>query len=612
MNDSSARGGLSPTRGVGIGGGVVLAALCVSCAGDVASPPSSQGAAGDGSSGVVPSPGGTGGAGANPTLPAAGSTNVAGATNTPPNSLPPVSVPPSSEVCRTSEISRTPLRRLTRFEYANSVRHLLHVDLDVARDLPVDEVTDGFNNNAAVLTVSALHAEKYVLASEALAKEAVTNPSTSMSCDVLAKGEEACASELARSFGRRAFRRPTTAQDEQLLLAAYAVGKTGGSHAEGIEVMIRAALQSPHFLYRLELSTPADATARLVPLSQYELATRLSYLLWASGPDDALLDLAEQGGLATAEQVAAKARAMLEDPKARAAVADFYSQWLGTTRLEVTNKNTALFPAYSNALREAMAQELPAFIEYVHWTSDHSFDTLLTSPLAFVSGPLAELYGVTAPGGAASSPQNVMLPPEQGRSGILTQAAFLSVQAHPDQTSPVLRGKFIRTKLLCQPPPPPPPDADISPPEIDQGGTARERFSAHLTAGNSCSGCHVLMDPIGLAFEHFDAVGRYRPLDGGRSIDASGEVLGADDASLAGPFNGVRELAAKLSGSDQVRDCAATQWFRFAAGRSEEQADSCSLARLQEAFAASNGDLIELLVGVTQTDSFRFKSPLTQ
>jgi hypothetical protein len=422
-------------------------------------------------------------------------------------------------------------------------------------------------------------------------------------------GEEACALEIAKRVGRRAFRRPLTAADEQLLMAAYAAGRDGGTYAEGIEVMIRAILQSSHFLYRLETTTPTDATAALVPLSPFELATRLSYLIWASAPDDALLDAAERGELATREQVGARARAMLDDPRARGAVGHFFRQWTGTTRLDITSKAAALFPAFNDELREAMRAELPAFVEHVIWSADHNLRTLFTAPIAFVNAPLAELYGVAAPAGPA--PALVDLPAEHGRAGILTQAGFLSVQAHPDQTSPVLRGKFVRSMLLCDPPDAPPPDVNVSVPSIDQGGTARERFSAHLTTGAICMGCHLDMDPIGLTFENFDAIGRWRETDAGRPIDVSGEIFNVTDAALQGPFVGARALAEKLAGSDLVRDCVATQWFRFAAGRQEAQADSCSLGTFQEALAASGGDLIELIVGMTQIDSFWYRSPVT-
>jgi hypothetical protein len=515
-------------------------------------------------------------------------------------------------LCSSMEITRSPVRRLTRFEYANTVRDLLGVDPSPASELPVDEVTDGFNNNSVVLTVSPLHAEKYVLVSEALAKAAVQNLPALTACDPAAKGEEACALAFARSFGRRAFRRPLVAQDEQLLMAAYNAGRTGGSYAEGIEVVIRAALQSVHFLYRLEALTPADANQQRVALGPFELATRLSYLLWASGPDDALLDLAARGELDSRPKVAATAREMLRDPRARRAVTDFFNQWLGASRLEVTSKSSTLFPAVTPALRDAMARELPAFVEHVLWSGDRKLGTLLTAPVAFVSGPLAELYGVAAPGGDGVQPRMLMLPANQGRAGILTQAAFASVQAHPDQTSPVLRGKFIRTKLLCQPPPPPPPDLDITVPDVSEAATARERFSAHLTAGNSCTSCHQLMDPIGLAFENFDAIGRHRVQESNQPIDASGAIHATTDPALAGSFSGVAELASKLASSDQVRDCVATHWFRFAAGRSEAEPDACSLGALQDAFASSGGDLVELLVALTQIDAFWYRAPIAQ
>jgi hypothetical protein len=251
-------------------------------------------------------------------------------------------------------------------------------------------------------------------------------------------------------------------------------------------------------------------------------------------------------------------------------------------------------------------------VEHVLWSGDRKFHTLLTAPVAFVSGPLAELYGLPKQSGSSTTPKMVMLPEKQGRAGILTQAGFASVQAHPDQTSPVLRGKFIRTKLMCQPPPPPPPDLDISPPDAKAGGTARERFSAHLTAGTSCNNCHQVMDPIGLAFENFDALGQYRTTEDGQNIDVSGSILGAKDPNLKGEFTGVRELATKLADSSQVRDCVATQWFRFAAGRGEVERDACALATLQDTFSSSDGDLLELLVGMTQTDAFWYRAPITQ
>jgi len=500
---------------------------------------------------------------------------------------------------------------LTRFEYTNAVHDLLNVDASAAAELPADEITNSFDNNAAVLTVSALHAEKYVLVSEALAKLAAQDLSGLVGCDVAALGEETCARGFAAKLGRRAFRRATTPTDEQNLMSAYEAGRTGGSYGEGIEVMVRAALQSPDFLYRLETTSPADAGATQVPLSAYELATRLSFLIWSSGPDDALLDAAARGELSSKAQVAAKAREMLAHPRARAAIARFFEQWTGARRLDVTTKSATTFPDFSPALRDAMAAELPAFVEHVLWSGDGSLKALLTEPVAFVNAELASVYGVAAPPSSGAAPQLVSLRPEEARSGILTQAGFLSVQAHPDQTSPVLRGKFVRAMLLCQPPAPPPPDIDITLPDVTEAKTARARLAGHLAAGASCNGCHSLMDPIGLAFENFDAMGRYRQDEGGVALDVAGEITGATDPGLAGSFVGVRAMAEKLAASSQVRACLATQWFRFAAGRSEAEADECSLGTMRDSFASSNGNLLELIVATTQTDAFWFRSPIT-
>jgi hypothetical protein len=541
-----------------------------------------------GTGGSTNSSSGTGGGSA------AGSSGSAGAT---------------SANCQTTTLQPTPLRRLTRFEYGNTVKDLLNVDPSPANDLPADEVSSGYDNNSGVLTVSSLHAEKYVLISETLAKSAVQNLGTLTNCDTTAMGEDACALAFAKSFGRRAFRRPTTANDEQALMAAYSAGKTGGSYSEGIEVMIRAALQSPDFIYRLETTTPTDTTAALVPLSQFELATRLSYMIWASTPDDALLDKAQNNALGTKQQVADQARAMLNDPRAKIGLANFFNEWSGVTRLSITTKNTDTFPNFTDDMRNAMAAELPAFMEYLLYQGDHSLKTLLTSSLAFVSGPLGSVYGLAnAPNG--TTPQQVDLGTTQGRSGLLTQAGFLSVQGHPDQTSPVLRGKFVRTMLLCDTVPPPPADVNVSLPTSSDGATARERFSSH--AAGSCAACHSLMDPIGFAFENFDAMGQYRTTEGGETIDASGVINSPTDPNLGGNFVGVHDLGQKLAASSQVSDCMATQWFRYASGRLETDPDACSLETLRGIFSGSSGDLVELVVGMTQTDDFWYRAPVTQ
>lgn len=506
-----------------------------------------------------------------------------------------------------------PQRRLTRFEYNNTVRDLLGTSLTPADQFPPDEIAGGFNNNATVLTVSALHAEKYLLAAEALATEAVAGDlSKLVPCDAAAvegqvAQEEACARQFVQDFGRRAYRRPLETSEVDRLMRAYAAGRTDGSFREGIEVVIRAALQSSKFLFRLELRHDIDASSSRVRLDPYEMASRLSYLVWASGPDDELLDAAEAGLLDTREQLAERTRQMLEHPRARRAITEFYKQWLNLGKLETIVKEESKFPGYDDELVAGIRAETPAFVEHVLWSGDHKLSSLLTLPVGFATEPVAELYGVTVPPGS-TTPQLVELPPDQ-RAGVLTQPAFLAVHAHPDQTSPVLRGKAIRAKFMCQDPPPPPDDVDLTPPTGEEGVTARERFNQHASNAR-CAGCHQLMDPIGFAFENFDAVGAYRTEEGGQVIDVSGEMVLSDD--MDGPFVGVRQLAEKLAGSAQVRECLATQWFRYTAGRFENVDDECSLDGLRAGFHGSEGDLVELIVETTQTDAFLYRSAIAE
>lgn len=501
--------------------------------------------------------------------------------------------------CRMLQRPPTPLRRLTRVEYDNTVRDLLGTTLKPASSFPPDEVADGFTNNAVVLTVSALHAEKYVEASEALAAEAVANLDALVGCDPVASGEEACAREFARDFGRRAYRRDLSTEDVDALMEAYAVG---GSFQKGIEVMLRAMLQSPHFLYRVEFTGADTPGAGMVRLNGYETATRLSYLLWTTMPDDALLDAAASGQLDTPEQVAAKAHEMLQDQRARGAAAEFARQWLSLNRLEGVSKDTAAFPLWSHDMRAAMLREASAMVEHVVFDGAGTLDALLTEPVGLAAGPLATLYGVPEAVGM------VALPPEQQRAGILTMPGFLAVQAHPDQTSPVLRGEFVRARLMCTPPPPPPPEANITPPEPGEGGTARERFTRHVS-DEACAGCHQLMDPLGFPFEYFDAMGVFRTTENGQAIDVSGEMFASKD--MDGPFVGVPELATKLAASGQVRDCVATQWFKYSIGRTEEAGDACSLTPLQDQFAASGANLKDLIVAMTQTEAFLYRRAVT-
>jgi hypothetical protein len=497
-----------------------------------------------------------------------------------------------------------PARRLTRWEYNNTVRDLLGDETRPADAFPADEEALGFSNNAAALTTSSTLVQSYLLAAEGVAERATADLTSLLPCAMPAGGDEACARQFVSSFGRRAFRRPLDDGEVEAMVGLYRAGAAGGGAREGVRLVIEALLQSPPFLYRLEFDPAPGASAASVPLGPWALASRLSYFLWGSMPDDELFAAAEAGRLAGPDEVAAEARRMLADPRARAMVARFHEEWLDYDRVLAVGrgKSAQYFPEWSADYAPLMLEEARAFVGHVVF-DDPAGDltTLLTAPYTFVNARLGSFYGLEgAPAGEAFGRVEA-----GGRAGLLTLGALLAFHAHSDQTSPVHRGQLVRERLLCDPVPPPPPEVTISVPAVDAGATARERFAQH-SRGAACAGCHAKLDPIGFGFENFDGVGRFRATEpGGAPVDAAGELKGTD---VDGQFVGAAELAARLARSGQVRDCYVAQWFRFAHGRGEEaEADRCTLATLREAFGASGGNVRELLVAMTRTDAFLFR-----
>lgn len=504
--------------------------------------------------------------------------------------------------CSALEPGAAPIRRMTRFEYNNTVRDLLGDTTRPADSFVVEEEALGFNNQATSLGVTQLLAEQLMVAAEKLAQTASADfPKLMPSCDPATSGEVTCADDFIQTFGKRAFRRPLTANEASRFHDLFVWGVAQDGFKNGIALVIQAMLQSPHFLYRVEFGMP-DPTGDIVRLTPHELASRLSYLLWGTMPDDELMAQADLGKLEAPEEIEAQARRMLDDPRAREAVANFHLQWLQLSRIETLTKDTGTYPTYSPNLRSLWKKETEAFLDHVVFDGEGDLKTILSAPYSMMNSELASFYGVDDESVHARF-ELVSLDPTR-RAGILTHASLLAVNAKQNQSSPVHRGKFVREMLLCQTLPPPPNNVLIKAPEVKPGSTTRERFSQHST-DPTCASCHRLMDPIGFGFEHYDGIGRWRSMDQGLPVDASGEVLDTEDAD--GKFDGVVELAARLAESEQVRNCVATQWFRFGYGRSEQDADRCVVADLQRAFEASGGNIKELLVALTQTSAFRFR-----
>lgn len=508
--------------------------------------------------------------------------------------------------CLDSEpsVGASSLRRLTRRQYRNTVRDLLGFDADAWDTLEADERVGPFANNATIPPTETGVA-LYMDAAEILAEEASkTRLDALVSCDPSVMGAESCARVFIEDFGRRALRRPLSNDEVELYTSVYSVGSQTASSEDpfvsGVGLVIEAMLQSPDFLYIVEVGEVPKGSAEtdVRSLKGHELATRLSYFLWNSTPDDELLDIANE--LRDSDVLESQTRRMLEHERARETIADFHTQLTGVDTIGDLHRDPDLFPMFSEVIPAAMAAEVARFSQHVFYADDARLETLLTAPYTLIDEELFAIYGLEVPANHDSDTR-VMLDGTK-RSGLLTLPGFLAAQSHPNQTSPVHRGLAVRERLLCQTLPPPPPEVDNVPPPIEPGTTTAERFARHQE-DPACAECHVLIDGIGLGFEHYDAVGAWRTKDGGVDVDARGELVGTGDAN--GRFYGAVELGARLANSSDVRHCMVRQWFRYGLGRLMQTDDACSLDSAYAAFEASDFDLRELVVAVVLSPSFR-------
>ncbi len=526
-----------------------------------------------------------------------------GGSSTVPGTGTPNITPPTASACSAAKYpGPSPIRRLTRREYNGTVQELLKDTSAPAQGFVAEETALGFNNNALALTISTLLVEQYLAAAEKLSVAATADLTQLLPCDPAADAD-GCAGKFIADFGERAFRRPITTDEQLRFQNAYLWGKQHQDFRTGIEMVIEAMLQSASFLYRVEFGEGTSAAGNL-PLTNYELASRLSYLFLGSMPDVALRTAAKTGQLSTPQGVDAQALRLSKDPRARATVADFHAQWLGLQGVSSLERDPAVYTGYTAALPGLFVSETQSFVDNVFWEGEGTVQALLTAPYTFLNSDLAKFYGVIDPGGAVfakSATDGVK------RAGLLSQGSLLAVHAKPLQTSPVHRGKFVREQFLCQQLPPPPANLVITPPELDPKLSTRERFAQH-SKDIACSGCHSLMDPIGLGFEHFDPVGRYRDTENGKPVSGAGELLATD---INGTFDGAVELGAKLATSAAVSDCVTTEWFRYAFGRSETPEDACSVAQLKSAMKADNNRMQSLLLAFTKTDAFLYRKVVT-
>ena len=574
----------------------IIFSLALTLVGCVAGSPTGTSTGGAGGSN------GPSGGGGNVSGNTGGTTGVPGGGPEPPLGAPPtVSATPD---CQGDELpGPRRLRLLTRAEYAATVTDLLLLGQPPQVDnLPVESVVDGFNNHATAQVVTSRHLDEYLATGERLVAQALAQNKARL---VTCPGAPGCDRMFITSFGRRAFRRPLTADEVQRYSLLFAPSITNTSFDTGVELAMRTMLASPHFLYRSEVGErAADGSYKLTP---FELAASMSYLLIGSTPDDTLLDAAASGGLNTPEGIETQARRLLQDPRSRPALAAFFRQWLGIDGFLFTNKDAAVYPSFTDEIRKLMAEEADAFVTSVALDSGGGvFKQLFDADFVFSNDTLSRFYGLPVNGIPNLSRQSVGgNVAERKRGGALTLGALLGAHAHSNESSPVRRGVFVRHQLLCQSLPSPPENLNVMPPGLDPSLTTRARFQKH-SSDAACAGCHKSIDPVGFGFERYDGVGAYRETEAGMPIDGSGEVLGLEslDGTDRRPFDGPVQLGAIIAASPNAQACFARQLYRYARGGEAGGRDACAIKKLQDAFAAAGGNIQQLFIEVLKQKSF--------
>jgi len=506
------------------------------------------------------------------------------------------------------------MRRLTRAQYLHTVHDLLGAalspDLDLRGMLPRDDEVGGFASNA-IAPVTEPVVEHYERAAEAIALAVVPRRAELHPCLSETSIAASCIEEVFDALAARAFRRPLSRSERDALDVVIFAEEAGPIEGEdpmttALRRGITVLLQSPDFIYRIERGEHGD----LGRLSPYEVATRLSYLVWASMPDDALWSDASAGRLHDPLVRAEHIERMLADPRAREGLTVMHAEWLEIGPLDSLVKDRNLFPTFSEGLGPLLREEFASVVDFVVRHDDGRLSTLLSTRTSFVSPALSPWYGADATvdpsidldamPGLPEGFVPVALDPSH-RAGVLTLLPVLAAHAKAGRSDPVGRGVLIRQRLLCQTLAAPPPDIPVPPSAPEPGAPLRDQLEQHRE-DPSCATCHDLIDPPGFTLEHYDAMGSFRERDAaGNVIDARGEILASD---IEGSIEGGVALAEALAESAQVQRCYATQWFRYAFGRLERAEDAVVLDPMRERFVDSDGHIPTLLRALVVSDAF--------
>jgi hypothetical protein len=466
-----------------------------------------------------------------------------------------------------------PIRRLTNAEYLATV-----ADLFPGFTLPeINFLTDakvlGFTNLSSSQTGNLVWAEQHE-----------------------ARGELVCAQPYLFDLAKRAYRRPVTDEEKQALTTLLQLNQDNTDYQTRLWLTIEGILLSPKFVFRPELGDAKKAVAKGVPLTNWEVATRLSYLITGSTPDPELTASADTGKLATPVELKTQAQRLLGQARSQDHLARFHEQWLGVDTVSAMTKNPISFPTFSGLLAAEMAQETRTFLKNVVFAKQGTFADLFLANYTYADAKLAQFYGAAPP---ATDWDRVELDPSQ-RSGLLTQGSLLATLAKDTQTDPVRRGKFVLNQILCQNISPPPPDVVAKFQPMDLSKTAREQFAQHRVDA-VCATCHNTLDPLGLPFEHYDGIGKWRDDDRGMAIDATGAIEGT-------AFDGIPQLAQLVVDNPETRACYVSEWFRFNSGKLNGDVDQPYLDWLSSGFRRDT-KVIDLVITMVQSDSFRYLMP---
>ncbi|XYI03856.1 DUF1592 domain-containing protein [Sorangium sp. So ce1128] len=508
-------------------------------------------------------------------------------------------VPGGAAEAQVAERSMFP--RLSHAQWENTVRDLLRLDdrPGLSASFTTDPLGGVFDNNEAALQVTPGLWGDYQRAAEELAGMVAADEGKLgrlLPADLPAE-PEARAQAFVERFGERAFRRPLTAEERAAYLALFHRGaelfEGEGPFAAGVRAALEAFLQSPHFVYRVEVGA-GPAKGGLIPLSGHEIATKLAYLLWNTMPSDELLAAAKAGELSSPEAVRAHAEGMLEDPRAREVVGAFHRQLYDYKMYHDLNKDPALYPEFVPEMGDDMQREAELFVEHVVFDEGGGLIDLLTSRTAFVNDHLAAVYGVE---GEFNNEFAKVELNEAERSGLLTRLGFLAAKATARQPDSIHRGVFVNLRILCASLPPPPDNATALPP--GDLATNRERVEAHTGKGTCGASCHgTLINPAGFAFERYDAIGKYRTTDNGAKVNSADVyTLGGQPRTYADAI----EFSQLLAESTEAHACYAKRWVEFAEGRDARAKDQAFISELAEASrgGASTRDLILRIVSST-------------